>query len=163
MKFIHYTSKKFSLEPREYDQKEMAWQAKPNGLWFSVEGDYDWKSWCEDANFMVQDLVFAYEIILKEGANIVHLKTAEEIFNFGKEYPYLEQKQKDFIGRDVCRTYELDWVKVKCKYQGIVISPYQWECRLSPESNWYYGWDCASGCIWDLECIEEFKLRENNE
>ena len=28
---------------------------------------------------------------------------------------------------------------------------------------WYYGWDCASGCIWDVSCIEEFKLRKNDE
>lgn len=66
-------------------------------------------------------------------------------------------------GRKLCSTYELDWLKVKQKYQGIIIAPYQWKCRMAQETKWYYGWDCASGCIWDLDCIDEFKLIEINE
>ncbi len=57
-------------------------------------------------------------------------------------------------------TYQLEWDKVKDKYQGIIIAPYQWECRLALETCWYYGWDCASGCIWDLDCIKEFIKQE---
>ena len=51
MKLIHYSSKKnYDLEKREYSQKDLVWQAKPKGLWISVEGEnlgYNWKEWCE--------------------------------------------------------------------------------------------------------------------
>jgi hypothetical protein len=156
MRLIHYTNEKFSLEPRKYEQAELSWQAKPNGIWFSVEAEnvgYNWKEWCELERFQLQSLQYSYDIILKEYAKIIHLKTSEEIFQFTKKYPL---KTRDW---DVeWDTYQLEWNEVKKIYQGIIISPYQWPCRLSLESCWYYGWDCSCGCIWDLDCIEEFKL-----
>jgi len=158
MKLIHYTNEKFSLKPREYDQKELSFQAKPSGLWVSVEGENDWKWWCEEENYNLENLVVSYEIELKDDANILYLTTADEIFYFTEEYPYLRQQWNDPIGIKICATYELDWNKVKYRYQGIIISPYQGYCRCSEKSMWYYGWDCASGCIWDLSCIKEFKL-----
>jgi hypothetical protein len=163
MKLIHYASEKFSLEPREYDQSKLTWQIKPNGLWFSVQGLYDWKWWCEEENYELEKLVVSYELKLKEHVNILYIQTEDEIFNFAKQYPYLRERWNEPIGRDLCQGYELDWNKVKSRYQGMIISPYQWNCRLSPKSNWYYAWDCASGCIWDLDCIEEFKLMETHE
>lgn len=46
----------------------------------------------------------------------------------------------------------IDWQKVSRQYDGIIIAPYQWEHRLS--SDWYYPWDCASGCIWNGKAIQ---------
>lgn len=161
---IHYSEEPIpSLDERTYDQSEFIWQAKPNGLWFSVEGlenlpnNYNWKEWCESEKYRVEALAFPYEIILKEDANIVHLKSVEEIKEFTKQFPLTT---RDWDAEwDTC---QLKWDKVKNKYQGIIIAPYQWDCRLSLESSWYYGWDCSSGCIWDLDCIKEFKLLENH-
>ena len=112
---VHYASEKFSLEPREYPQEELSWQAKPNGLWVSVEGDYDWKWWCEGEEYNLENLVVSYEVELKDDANILYITTADEIFNFAKEYPYLREQWNDPIGRDLCQTYELDWNKVKSR------------------------------------------------
>ena len=151
MKLIHYTNEKFSLEPRKYDpydQSKLSWQPKPNGIWVSVEGEYDWKCWCESENYELEHLAVSYEIELKEDANILHLKTSEEIFEFTKAY---KNPIRNY-------TYEIKWDEVKAQHQGIIISPYRWDCRLSLEASWYYTWDCASGCIWDLDCIKEFKL-----
>ena len=153
MKLIHYTNEKFELEPRPYLQSELRWQAKPNGLWVSVAGDDDWKSWCEKEDYLTNHLVVSYEISLNKNANILHLKTPQEIYEFGKLYPLKTTE----LNND---TFQLEWNKVKSKYQGIIIAPYQWGCRLALETCWYYGWDCASGCIWDLSCIDEFKLME---
>jgi hypothetical protein len=33
----------------------------------------------------------------------------------------------------------------------LLITPYIWSCRL--DFNWYYTWDCASGCFWDVSCL----------
>jgi hypothetical protein len=160
MKLIHYTNEKFSLEPKQYNQSEIIWKSKPNGLWVSVEGEDGWKEWCESEEFRLENLVISYEVKLKKKANILHLRTHEEIINFSKLYPFIKPQWDTPEGRLICASYEIDWEKVAENYEGIIISPYQWECRLARESSWYYGWDCASGCIWDLECIKEFKLRK---
>ena len=156
MRLIHYSSEDIEkLETRSYDQNEFRWHAKPHGLWVSVEGENvgdNWKEWCEGEKFELECLVNSYEVMLKDDANILQLKTAEEIFEFTKKFPI---KTRDWDAE--WDTYQLDWNKVKSLYQGIIISPYQWGCRLALESCWYYGWDCSSGCLWDLTCIKEWK------
>jgi len=154
MKLIHYTNEKFSLETREYNQNDVHWNAKPHGLWVSIEGDYDWKWWCEAETFQLENLAVSYEIKLKWKSKILRLKSAKEILEFTKLY---RLTTRGFDSEN--DTYQINWHEVKKKYQGIIIAPYQWSCRLALESCWYYGWDCASGCIWDLDCIKEFKLR----
>ena len=57
--------------------------------------------------------------------------------------------------RDRC----INWRAVAGDYAGLIITPYQWSRRLEPYS-WYYGWDCASGCIWDPSAITDIKLIE---
>lgn len=171
MRLIHYSGEPISyLDKRDYDQTELTWQDKPNGLWISVEGlerlqnSYNWKEWCEVEEYGIENLAYPYEIQLHKNANILHLKSSQEIFEFTKLYPFLRDQWNNPKGRELCETYELDWNKVKEKYQGIIIAPYQWECRLALESCWYYGWDCASGCIWDISCIKEFKhMKKANE
>lgn len=154
MKLIHYTNEPFDLEPRNYDEEELSRHAKPNGLWVSVEGEYDWFWWCIEGAYYLDCLAVSYEVFLKEDANILHLKTADEIRAFGKMYQV--PSKWPWVEGDVS---ELRWSEIKEKYQGIVIAPYQWDCRMADETGWYYGWDCASGCIWDLDCIKEFTLR----
>jgi hypothetical protein len=162
MKFIHYSNKIIEkLEDRPYEEKGREWYGKPSGFWFSVEGEdcvFNWREWCEGENFRVEHLKFPHEIILNEDAKIINLKTHQDILDFTKKYPYLRDQWNDASGRRLCKTYELDWSKVKQEYQGIIISPYQWECRLNSECDWYYTWDCSSGCIWDMSCIKEFNL-----
>lgn len=161
MKLIHYSKNEVKeLEPRTYDQNKLDWQAKPNGLWVSVEGEgieENWKDWCESEKFRLECLVNSYEVTLKDDANILHLKTAEEIFAFTKKFPI---KTRDWDAE--WDTYQLDWQEVRKLYQGIIISPYQWGCRLALESSWYYGWDCSSGCIWDLNCIKDWKKQSKD-
>ena len=160
MKLLHYNEEPvLKLEERSYDQKEQRWQAKPVGLWLSVEEvesedhNYNWKQWCEAEGYRLQTLKCAHEVILKEDANILHLKTAKEVFEFTKKY---QLKTRELEADWHWDTYQITWDIVKQQYQGIIISPYQWDCRLAIESSWYYGWDCSSGCVWDLKCIESF-------
>jgi len=58
----------------------------------------------------------------------------------------------------------VSWEQVaKDGYQGVEITPYQWELRLDSRVNWYYSWDCASGCAWDPQAIESLQLVESQE
>jgi hypothetical protein len=72
------------------------------------------------------------------------LSTVYEILHFNEKY-------KTLFSDNSFRN--IDWKKVKKHYKGIIISPYQWKLRLDTRVFWYYGWDCSSGCIWDLSCI----------
>ncbi len=153
MKLVHFSDQPIDkLEEREYPQFDLKWQAKPNGFWVSDEDSKGWKEWCESEKFRLDFLTIAYEIIISENSNILILQSPEQIFEFTKKYPF---KTRYFDSEH--DTYQLDWNKVKSKYQGIIITPYQWDCRLALETSWYYGWDCASGCLWDLKCVKEFK------
>lgn len=173
-KLIHYTESPIEcLEQRDYSQQYFL-QGKPNGLWFSVEGVesisniYTWKDWCEQEDYCLEALAFSYEIILNEYANILHLKTKKDILWFTKQYNLKNDEEilqftkqynlntKDF--ETVFDTYNIKWDEVKRWYQGIIISPYQWDCSIDMESCWYHSWECSSGCIWSISCIKEFKL-----
>jgi len=162
-KLIHYSGKPIEkLEPKIYDQNKLPYHAKPNGLWISVEGfedpdEINWKEWCYGENFQTENLKYSYEVILKKDENILYLKSSDEIFEFTKKFPLPLFSQRPVLDWNCGDTYQLDWHKVKTLYQGIIIAPYQWYCRLSVDCSWYYGWDCSSGCIWDLDCIEEFR------
>ena len=117
---------------------------KPHGLWLSVCGEYDWKWWCEKANYKLRDLLCPHDVVLVHDARILRLNGAYDIDKFTKKYSGAHPDLKHYK--------LIDWNVVANRYQGIIIVPYVWERRFSP--FWYYGWDCASGCIWDKTAIE---------
>lgn len=124
---------------------------KPHGLWLSVEGNGDgWKDWCEGEKFNLSALSYAHDVVLSPKANILRLSKADDIYSFGSEFPANESNSFRM---------HIDWPAVARKYQGIIIAPYIWEVRLEPSAGWYYAWDCASGCVWDVAAIESITLR----
>ena len=48
-----------------------------------------------------------------------------------------------------------NWDDVVRQYDGLIIAPYQWAKRC--DYSWYYGWDCASGVIWNLRAVASVK------
>jgi hypothetical protein len=128
---------------------------KPSGFWVSVESDdedsYGWSNWCLDNDFDVAKLANVHEVTLAAGANILRINTAEELRTFTRAWD-LPTYRPPKLGE------RINWQGVAELYQGILITPYLWSERLSNEAFWYYGWDCASGCIWDLAAIESIRL-----
>jgi hypothetical protein len=62
---------------------------------------------------------------------------------------------------DLGRMSYIDWPRVAERFDGVIIAPYQWKHRL--ELMWYYGWDCASGCIWNARAVSCFEVAETVE
>lgn len=124
---------------------------KPAGFWVSVEGPDDWAHWCTSESFGLGKRTF--EVLLSPNANILCLNSALDIDLFTQEYgmgyPGLPRLSMSNPG--------IDWKRVAEKHQGIIITPYIWSRRLDGGASWYYGWDCASGCIWDAEAIAEIR------
>jgi hypothetical protein len=123
--------------------------AKPKGLWVSVDGEQDWKEWCEAESFGIGSI--RYRVHLVDEPRLLILPTPLDLDVFTERYGREHRWGQGFID-----TY-IDWPSVAEEYSGIIIAPYQW-ARL--ELNWYYPWDCASGCIWNADAIarvEEYR------
>jgi hypothetical protein len=132
------------------DGKDWHWRGKPNGFWVSVKGEDDWPEWCNAEEFGLDRLGICHRVHLVAGANILHVEGADQLVEFDGRYGVIERLSPS-------STYEkrlIDWVAVARDYDGIVIAPYVWEHRLDGRiSDWYYGWDCASGVIWNAAAI----------
>jgi hypothetical protein len=72
------------------------------------------------------------------------INTAAGIDKFSRQYG---DKSKNIR----FTSFYIDWEMVCGEYDGIIISPFCWERRL--EVMWYYTWDCASGCVWNLSAV----------
>lgn len=143
----HYTAEPFALEPRSYAQNEPRMYGKPEGFWVSVEGKDDWPSWCEGESFRIDELAHRAPVIIRPESNVLWLQPGS-INSFDREFRVEWQwgPEKQWTDRAI------DWRAVAGLYDGIVIAPYSWHHRLA--LSWYYTWDCASGCIWNLDAIE---------
>lgn len=130
------------------------YQRKPIGLWISDEDDYGWKEWCEynSPDYLGEH---AYEIILVYDANILYLKTVQDI----EAFTYMYRLDDDLYGMN---TYDhvlaIDWDKLAKEYDGIIITPYHSMWTFGTSAVWYMGWDVASGCIWNSKAILASKL-----
>lgn len=111
---------------------------KPTGLWYELGGD--WRRWCASDQPDWIDGKFLHGVVL-DGERMLVLRGVGDIDAFHARYALPAAYPMD--GRYV------DWTAVATGYDGIEIAPYCWERRLEGSaSRWYYGWDCASGCIW---------------
>ena len=94
--------------------------------------------------FHLECLQHRTEIVLRPDASILRLQSAEALDRFTKKYARSEP---------TLTVAFIDWVEVAEQYQGIIIAPYIYARRLTHHTFWYYGWDCASGCVWDKEAV----------
>lgn len=158
-KLFHYSKDKITNLKDDFDDDlklncPEEGSSKPIGLWVSVEeneDDINWFTWCVGEDFFIDNLKHKYSVILSKDCKILHLKTTDEIHEFSFEYSensFINNKNPPYP-----HIFHINWSKVKEKYDGIIISPYQWDARLRSASSWYYGWDCSSGCIWNYKKI----------
>jgi len=130
---------------------------KPEGFWVSVAGEDDWPSWCRGEDCFLDSLTAAHRVTLKPSAAVVFLKSAFELDAFTGAYAVQTDWERRWSWRVTdSRKWPIDWREVVKDCDGLIITPYQWDRRA--ELDWYYGWDCASGCIWNLDAIESVEL-----
>lgn len=142
----HYSDKPVTevLSKKQESQPQM----KPHGFWLSVNGERDWKEWCEAEEFNLSTLAIKCVVTLKPKANVLHIKTMKELRDFDEAWgaSLIPGRMMDVIY----------WNQVVRKWDGIIIAPYQYEFRFT--KLWYYGWDCANGCIWNARAIAEISV-----
>jgi len=122
----------YKLEKRNYQQSI---GMKPQGLWYGF--GKEWIDWVESEMPQWKG-EYIYNMNVND-SNILQIKDYSEIINFTNKYIMIPS------------TYHINWNKVSFNYDGIEINPYIWKARH--EFLWYYGWDVASGCIWNLDKV----------
>lgn len=155
--WLKYDSKPIDLatfEPVAQTEEPSAY-SKPRGCWITDDTDQCWRSWCLSENFALDGLTHKHQVTLDEGKVLI-LRSAAEVESFAKSYRYIRTWGLAGRYKDIC----IDWPEVAKQYSGVIITPYQWSLRLHDGFSWYYGWDCASGCIWEPSAIREIKLIE---
>lgn len=140
---LHYSAEPFVGPVRSEAQEGDEMLFKPRGLWLSVGNA--WQEWCREAEYGADRIVHVARVTLAPDANVLRLTSQADLDRFTDEYGD-EEKDRSY------HTRFIRWDRVAEKYDGIIIAPYIWERRL--ELMWYYGWDCASGCIWNTRAIE---------
>jgi len=147
---------------------EMRLFRKPKGLWYGINDS--WIDWCHSESMgWVHNYI--HEVIL-DTSKILRISNIKEFEAFEDEYsdidPILAELSKTYPNFNATfdgwqdRNHRrrgmncIRFDKVAEKYSGIEITPYLWEKRL--ESMWYYGWDCASGCVWNPDAVLDVNL-----
>lgn len=161
----HFSEKDFKFNiNKEYkidnSRKELQF-FKPHGLWLSDElSDCGWKAWCKGEEVGLDRLKNEAKFKLNID-NILLLNTVKNVKEFTRKYGV---SMAEALGIDVptfaeetLNSFFINWCKVKSDYSGIVLTPFFWELRLDFDVHWYYYWDCASACIWDLSTLKEIK------
>lgn len=145
MRLSHFSAQPMKFDPaRTYlaPLDEGTLWSKPHGLWLSDETEHGWQKWCEAEKWNLDGFKHRLDFECDTSRWLV-LNTQRKVVAFTDKYGRLD------LGR-----YMADWAPVQAEYGGILISPYQWGLRLSDKAPWYYPWDCASACVWDLSTVE---------
>jgi hypothetical protein len=151
MELVHF-SNKIITKVRLRKKKEPSLNYKPHGFWVSDESEYGWSKWCKSEEFGLDRLQYPHSVELDISASVLHLGTIQAIDEFTDKYSKEMYPNSGIMG--------IDWDKVAKEYGGIIITPYQYQRRLNPKTHWYYGWDVASGCIWDTKIISKIELKK---
>lgn len=156
--WLKYDDKPIDLSSFKYVEQEgrLSEYTKPRGCWITDDTEQCWREWCLSENYGADGLTHKHEVVLDE-SRILILRSAWEMDAFTGQYAV----DRYWGGPDERKYCDkcIDWREVAKAHTGIIITPYQWSRRLEPYS-WYYGWDCASGCIWEPSAIREIKLIE---
>ncbi|MCJ2020571.1 hypothetical protein MKK84_24610 [Methylobacterium sp. E-065] len=126
---------------------------KPYGLWVSVDANsISWPDYIESSDAWAHRLRVVHDVRLASDARILLIATVEDFDAFAHQYGRSERTAPPEY------YHYIDWTAVAEAYQGIVIAPYRYDRRFDG-GLWYYGWDCASGCIWDADAIAAMTVR----
>lgn len=162
MRLVHFSSRHVPIIRDEEQETRFPLGSfeKPKGLWVSDEdSELGWHAWCKAEQFGLDRFTHTHDVYLKENSNILLLQSAEDIDMFTEQY---KTDLSDIYGENARYFDGINWHRVAENHNGILITPYIWERRLERNTSWYYGWDCASGCIWRAsEAVDRIVLREN--
>jgi len=150
---LHTTDHNLSLV--DIYHKSQIVSSKPSGLWYGIADS--WINWCLSEDFGgIHEYI--YDVVIDEN-KILTIDNIPDFEKFEKDHYDIPGWAKHLHPNwNFNRQFfdSMNYSRVAENFGGIEISPYQWDKRL--KSMWYYGWDCASGCIWNPDAIKSLNL-----
>ena len=139
---------------------------KPGGLWLSDDSDYGWydfvldrlrdgsSEWADGEELLQYRYDFAIDP--RQSDRILLLKTPDDLRRFTLHYREATVRECVVRGKPGCGLH-IEWERVKADYKGIMITPFHraLSCNDPILFHWYNGFDCASGCFWDITCLTQ--------
>ena len=117
---------------------------KPAGFWYGFGNE--WIDWVrtEMSSKFSGDYIYNVDV---SKCKLLKIDSHMELMIFTRHY---NSPASQVVGD------KLDWKTISTRYDGIEINPYQDEARY--QYLWYYGWDVASGCVWNLDKLKISQL-----
>lgn len=143
----HWSTRSHAIDVSRIPGEGFRRRDKPTGFWVSVAGPHDWPAYLSSFGQTVLP-AYRHRVELAPDARILRLDSVDALLAFGADHAL-----SSVHGTDVPPGEAVDWDRVEREWQGILITPFQHSVRRDPRCRWYYGWDCASGCIWDARAI----------
>lgn len=144
IRMTHWSAKPLGdFIPQPDQTKPSVGNGKPRGLWLSDDSDHGWKTWCEGEEWGLGGLIHRAEFDV-DPTRVHLIRSDQELLAFNARFG-VSGEHRWYHG--------IDWSAAASEKSGIVITPYLWKMRLDDRVGWYYGWDCASGCIWGADAI----------
>ena len=156
MELRHYSKEEIHFDRDRTYRDHGARGGKPDGFWVSVAGPYDWEWWCREEEFGLHHLAVVHRVTLAEDATILRITCGEELDAFHNEWAVETRMSRSLNDTDK-RWWEIDWAAVAERWEGIIIAPYLWSHRFDGPF-WFYGIDCASGCIWNPRAVASVEV-----
>lgn len=150
-------------EDKPEQKRRMRGLGKPHGTWVSVPGDRDWRDVAPDMGFFPHGgYVHTFEL---DTSRVLVIDTLDALDRFHQSHcadPRSMTERARGAGlrsgddarddaRDPMASFHVRWARVADRCDGVIIAPYQRERRH--DYLWYYGWDCACGCIWQPRAL----------
>jgi hypothetical protein len=125
-------------------------ESKPWGsVWWGVGGD--WIRWLSyEAPDWLEDRYPVISALYLDDSGLLTIENDSQLEVFTAKYPDENSLLPKGSG--------IHWDYLKDKgFSGIEIPTYLQKSRYSRTAFWYYGWDCASGAVWDQKAILKHK------
>lgn len=139
MKRLHFSDRREIF----FEDKAQVLDTKPRGLWYGF--DNSWIDWVHSNMPEWEETHFTHKFKIEVDESKILVLKAKDMVPFTMEF-----SQKRY-GLKV-----INWPAIaKEGWCGIEIPQYHDELRLDFDFFWYYGWDCASGCIWNKDVLKD--------
>ena len=145
---------------------------KPRGFWYACGSEW------YDSGIHADSYKYLYSVKLKRSiltknlsdikkGKVLQITKKDEMKAFDKKYGF-DKKYSVDRGRGIQKCREINWKQVQKDFVGIEICPFQKKSKYGLNGEiagkvkvwfWYTPWDVASGCIWDLNAIDNVELK----
>ena len=138
---------------------------KPSGLWLSNENAYGWRKWCKDADFREYKDSEGHDFDVDMSKILVINTSSPSIAGTIEAILRKDKRMGVCWGVDEYRLPRTDWALVAERWSGVYVDEGAYELFYNfplglRTPAWLNYWDCASACVWKLDCIKQIDKRE---